>query len=115
MPYFPGKRSTVSQPSRFSEQACLELLFPVLVSLVFHLILQFPAGGIFTLQNNSDVACYQMQDEDMVEDRDGTDASDVEISGDQGYLHARGSEAPMSDKVGIKQHNEIIQRGWGSR
>lgn len=49
-------------------------------------------------KNNSDVACYQMQDEDMVEDRDGTDASDVEISGDQGYLHARGSEAPMSDK-----------------
>ena len=44
----------------------------------------------FFTQKNSSSTTYQ--DDDVFEDRDGTDVSDIDVSGEQSYSHALGDE-----------------------
>lgn len=52
--------------------------------------------GANSFKKNINITSYP--DEDLFEDRDGTDASDVDVSGEQSYLHARGDDERKCDK-----------------
>jgi len=52
--------------------------------------------GANSFKNNGEVTSFH--DEDLFEDRDATDASDIEVSGEQVHLHAHGEDEQKCDK-----------------